>query len=402
MTLEPLRFGVFIPPQHPLGESPTLLYERDLELVSLCDRLAFDEAWLGEHHSGGYETIAAPELMIAVAAERTRHIRLGTGVRSLPYTHPLMVADAMVQLDHMTRGRVIFGVGPGALPIDASQLGIDPSQTRRMMEQAVEVLVPLLEGERVSADTGWFRLDDAALHIAPFTRPRMEMAVTAVRSPAGAVLAGRFGLGTLSLGGASNDALDIYGENFRICETTAEEHGQTVDRAQFRIAIPVHLAETRERAIEDLRYGFESWVGYAREVLPFSPVPPDVADPLKFVMETRRAIIGTPDDAIRTLQHIRDACGFGVFLIMEQSWADWSAANRSYELFARHVIPHFSGQLAPRLDAYDYSRARHAGYQATARQALADTKAAYYGDERDGEGDGGQDGEQDPKSSAAE
>lgn len=378
MTGTALRFGVFIPPQHPLNENPTLLFDRDLEVVSLCDRLGFEEAWIGEHHSGGFETIAAPELIIAVAAERTKHIRLGTGVRSLPYAHPFGVAGTMVQLDHMTRGRAMFGIGPGALPMDAIQLGIDPARTRRMMEEALEVIIPLLEGERVSAETVWFSLRDAKLQIEPYTKPRMEMAVTTVRSPAGAMLAGRFGLGMLSLGGASDDALAAYAENWRVCEEIAKANRQTVDRRQFRIAIPIHLAETRERAIEDIRFGFEGWVGYAREVLPFSPVPPDVADPLRFVMETRRAVIGTPDDAIRALEDIQAGCGgFGVFLIMEQDWADWSATNRSYELFARYVIPHFRGQLSARHESYDHSRRHHPSYQVSAKEALEDARERY-------------------------
>ena len=111
-----MRFGIFIAPFHPLGENPHLALRRDLELVEWLDQLGYDEAWIGEHHSAGYEIIASPELFIAAAAERTRHIRLGTGVSSLPYHHPLMLADRIIQLDHMTRGRVMFGVGPGALP----------------------------------------------------------------------------------------------------------------------------------------------------------------------------------------------------------------------------------------------------------------------------------------------
>src|SRR5581483_11112488 len=121
-----LRFGIFLAPFHPFGENPTLALERDLELIEWLDRLGYDEAWIGEHHSAGWETIASPELFIGVASQRTRHIRLGTGVVSLPYHHPLMVANRMVLLDHLTRGRVLFGVGPGALASDALMLGIDP------------------------------------------------------------------------------------------------------------------------------------------------------------------------------------------------------------------------------------------------------------------------------------
>src|SRR3970040_1289022 len=107
-----MRFGIFLAPVHPVTKDPNLALHRDLELVEWLDRLGYDEAWIGEHHSAGYEIIASPELFIAAAAERTRHIRLGTGVVSLPYHHPLMVADRIVLRDQLTRGAVNLGVGP--------------------------------------------------------------------------------------------------------------------------------------------------------------------------------------------------------------------------------------------------------------------------------------------------
>jgi limonene 1,2-monooxygenase len=148
-----MRFGVFIAPFHAVRENPTLAMERDFELVQWVDTLAYDEAWIGEHHSAGFEIIASPELFIATAAERTRHIKLGTGVSSLPYHHPLMLADRINQLDHVTRGRVMFGVGPGALPSDAVMMGIDIAKQRDMMDEALDVLVPLLRGETVTKKT---------------------------------------------------------------------------------------------------------------------------------------------------------------------------------------------------------------------------------------------------------
>src|SRR4051794_36665818 len=105
-----MKFGIFMAPFHRTGQNPTLAIERDLELIVRLDELGYDEAWVGEHHSAGWEIIAAPEIFIATAAERTRHIKLGTGVISLPYHHPLWVADRMVLLDHLTRGRVMFGI----------------------------------------------------------------------------------------------------------------------------------------------------------------------------------------------------------------------------------------------------------------------------------------------------
>ncbi|MEY2457461.1 MAG: limonene 1,2-monooxygenase, partial [Acidimicrobiaceae bacterium] len=190
----PLKFGIFLAPFHPVGQNPTLALERDLDLIVHLDSLGFDEAWIGEHHSAGYEIIASPEVFIATAAGRTKNIRLGTGVSSLPYHHPLMLADRMILLDHLTRGRVMMGCGPGALPSDAFMMGIPVADQRDRMEEALEAIILLLRDEEpVTIKTDWFTLRDARLQLLPYTRPRMEVAVAAQVSPAGPRAAGRFG-----------------------------------------------------------------------------------------------------------------------------------------------------------------------------------------------------------------
>lgn len=191
MSRSPMRFGIFLAPFHALNENPALAMERDFELVEYLDRLGFQEAWIGEHHSAGMETIASPELFVAAALERTRHIRLGTGVSSLPYHHPLLLADRVMQLDYQSRGRFMFGVGPGSLPSDAFMMGIDPRQSRDKMDEALGVMVPLLQGEKVSYECEWFTLKDAQLQLMPYTVPRVEMAVAAQTSPAGPRAAGK-------------------------------------------------------------------------------------------------------------------------------------------------------------------------------------------------------------------
>src|SRR5438093_10181748 len=199
MTPERLNFGIFMAPFHRTGENPTLSLQRDLELISWLDNLGFDEAWIGEHHSGGWETIASPEVFIGVAAERTRNIRLGTGVVSVPYHHPFHVADRMVLLDHLTRGRVMLGVGPGSLPSDAWMMGIEPVRQRDMMEEALEAILALLQNEKpVDRSTEWFTLREARLQLRPYTRPCFEVAVAAMISPTGPRAAGRFGCSLLS------------------------------------------------------------------------------------------------------------------------------------------------------------------------------------------------------------
>src|ERR1700755_710609 len=142
-----MRFGNFMAPFHAVGHNPTLAIERDLDLLVTMDGLGFDEAWIGEHHSAGFEIIASPEGFIGVAAERTQHIKLGTGVSSLPSHNPLLLADRMVLLDHLTRGRAMLGCGPGQLTSDAHMLGIPADEQRPRMDAALDVLVALLRGE---------------------------------------------------------------------------------------------------------------------------------------------------------------------------------------------------------------------------------------------------------------
>jgi limonene 1,2-monooxygenase len=337
-----LRFGAFIAPFHPIDENPTLAIQRDLELVEWLDQLGYDEAWIGEHHSASYELIASPEVFIAAAAERTRHIRLGTGVSSLPYHHPFMLADRINQLDHMTRGRVMFGVGPGALSSDAYMMGIPIDRQRDMMDEALAVLVRLLRGEEVSHESDWFKLNRARLQMTPYSRPSVEIAVASQVSPTGARAAGRHGLGLLSLGATSDGGFNALGSNWAIAEDLAKDNGQTMDRSSWRLVGPMHIAETKEKAMADVRFGLEKWLFYFREIANLPIVPETVGDPVEAFLSLPMAVVGTPEDAEAKIQALVDQSGgFGCFLFMAHNWANWEATKHSYELFARYVAPKF-------------------------------------------------------------
>jgi limonene 1,2-monooxygenase len=341
MLPQRLRFGAFIAPFHPLDENPTLAIQRDLELVQWLDQLGFDEAWIGEHHSAAYELIASPEVFIAAAAERTKHIRLGTGVSSLPYHHPLMLADRINQLDHMTRGRVMFGAGPGALVSDAFMMGIPVAKQRDRMDEALGVVVRLLRGEEVTHKSDWFELDKARLQMTPYSRPSVEIAVASQVSPTGARAAGQHGLGLLSLGATSTAGFNALASNWAIATEQAAEHGQSMDRNAWRLVGPMHIAETREQAMEDIRFGLEKWIYYFREIANL-PIVPEGDDPIKAMVESGMAVVGTPDDAIARLEQLVDQSGgFGAFLLMAHNWANWDATRKSYELMARYVFPEF-------------------------------------------------------------
>jgi limonene 1,2-monooxygenase len=329
-----------------VGQNPTLALERDLQLIEHLDALGFDEAWFGEHHSAGYEIIASPEVFIAAAAQRTRTIRLGTGVSSLPYHHPFMLADRMVLLDHLTRGRVMIGVGPGALPSDAFMMGIDPAKQRDMMEEALEAILLLLEGhEPVSMRTDWFTLVEARLQLRPYQRPFPEVAVAAQVSPAGPRAAGRFGASLLSIGATSAaGGFDILGAHWDVMDERAAEFGTHVDRANWRLVGPMHIADTKEQAIADVAFGLEEWVDYFQRVaaLPLAPDTTNFETLVDALIASGFAVIGTVDDAIAQIERLRQQSGgFGTFLLMGHEWADTAATRHSYELISRYVMPAF-------------------------------------------------------------
>ncbi len=368
-----LRTGIFLAPFHALGENPTLAIERDMELVEHLDRLNYHEAWIGEHHSGGFEIIACPEMFLAAAAQRTRNIRLGTGVVSLPYHHPFTLASRMMQLDHMARGRAMFGVGPGALIYDADKIGLKAADQRRRMNESLDCIMELMQGGTITRQTDWFTLNRARLQLMPFSQPGMEMAVACSRSPVGAVASGKHGIGMLSIGGTSDDSLKAHANNWAIHEEAAAKAGRTSDRSKWRIVTFAHVAETREKARADMAYGLKDFARYFTDVATFPIIPPDVQDPVDFLTSSGIACIGTPDDCIRHFERLWQGSngGFGAVLMLAHNWADWEATKRSYELMARYVHPHFQRQSNTlRVASYDDAKAKHETAGAESAQAV--------------------------------
>jgi len=338
-------------PFHPPHDHPLLALERDLELITWLDELAFDEVWVGEHHSAGWEYISSPEIFLAIAAERTRHIKLGTGVVSLPYHQPMLVAERMVMLDNLTRGRVLFGVGPGALVTDALMFGVDPARTRPMQDEAMGVILRLFtETEPITVESDWFTLRNAVLQVRPYTQPHMPIAVASMQSPSGPMLAGKYGAGLLSIGVffGFRGAVDLS-KQWQVAEESAQEAGRTVSRDEWRLVVPIHLAESRKEAIAQVHDRATAWVTkYQRDVLS-RPLPEGV--PEEHVVETLADrgswLIGTPDDCIAAIERLEQLSGgFGGVLVMVQDWATREQQRRSYELLARYVMPRFTGALA--------------------------------------------------------
>jgi limonene 1,2-monooxygenase len=374
-----LRFGTFLAPHHPLGENPTLQFQRDLDFAAQLDRLGFDEFWVGEHHSTGWEMIASPELFLAAAGQVTHTIKLGTGVISLPYHHPFNVAQRLVQLDHMTRGRVIFGSGPGALPSDAWTLGIDPLTQRDRQDEAMGVIKRLLAGEdRFTHESEWFTLRDAALQILPL-QEEMPMATASSISPSGMQLAGKYGCGVLSIASTSTEGIAALPTQWSFAEESAAQHGQIVDRKNWRVLMSWHLAESTEQARREAVHGLQRWHNDYNVKVLGRPGALHVDDPWDLLDQVAAqggasggaAVVGTPDDLVRSIRNLQQVTGgFGVVLGFAHDWADREATQRSWELVARYVIPELQGTIRPMQASADWVTANKAELIAGAGKAV--------------------------------
>ncbi|HWD50729.1 MAG TPA: LLM class flavin-dependent oxidoreductase [Rhizomicrobium sp.] len=377
-----LRNGIFLAPFHPVDEDPTLAIQRDMELIEHLDRLGYDEAWIGEHHSAGFEIISSPELFIAGVAERTKRIKLGTGVVSLPYHNPLMAANRIIQLDHQTRGRVMFGVGPGLLPSDAFSMGIEPSTQRDRMVEAIEIIVRLWKGERVTHKSDWFTLQDATCQLLPYSDPYPEICVASSVTPSGGKLAGKHGFGMLCVAATQAGGYDALAINWDIANKTATENGKKMDPSRLRLVGPVHIAETREQAFENVKFGLDKWRDYFSGISAVAGREANENQTPEDMVKQGVAVIGTPDDAIAQIKRLQAKQGeFGCFLQLAHNWANFENTKKSYELWQRHVTPVINKSNVARETALNWARDNKERFIGAAMSAAMQTIQKHHEDE---------------------
>jgi limonene 1,2-monooxygenase len=199
----------------------------------------------------------------------------------------------------------------------------------------------------------------------------MELAVAAARSPSGGVLAGKHGVGMLSIGGTSPMAMERHTANWGLYEEQARANGHIPNRKDWRVVGMSHIAETREQARKNVQFGVQAFANYFRDVATFPIIPPEVPDPTEWLIETGTGCIGTPDDAIAYIDRlIAGSGGFGVICELAQNWADWEATKRHYELMARFVHPHFQRSRELLSGSYDYATSHHVDFTGQAAAAI--------------------------------
>jgi limonene 1,2-monooxygenase len=352
----PVRFGCFMSPLHPVGSDPNLLLRRDLDLATLVDDLNYDELWIGEHHSAGWGTIVVPELFLATAAERTRRIKLATGVMGLPYHHPFMVAERAVMLDHLTRGRFILGVGAGSVVSDMHMLGVRSVDSRRRTAESLETVTELLRGEVVSRTSDWYTLVDGRLQLRPFTPGGPEVTVASAATPFGMQLAGRLGTSVLSHAGPPWGVVrpgrgvgpEKLADQWQHLERAAEEAGHPApDRRMWRLVLPMHIADTRQQALDDV---IDGWLRQRADLwaetmgMPLSGSGISARRAFEATVDGGGMIVGDVDDAVQAIQKLNEICGgFGCLLVSITDWASFDRTRHSLDLFARYVVPCFTG-----------------------------------------------------------
>jgi limonene 1,2-monooxygenase len=327
--------------------------------------------------------------MIASSIQRTRNIKLGTGVVSVSYHNPLWVAERIVQLDHLSRGRVMLGVGPGSLPTDGVMIGVSQKDTRRYLEEGLDIILQLLRSEKpVTYKNDRWDLQDARLHLRPYSNPLFDVAVPAVASPTGAKLAGSRGVGLISIGATTAAGFDALALHWDVVEEEAMRMKHKVDRSKWRLVGLCHIADTKQQAMEDVKYGIEQWFHYFQDVAAF----PQMAMPganakemIDFVNDSGFGAIGTPEMCKAQIERLwkQSNGGFGAYLLLAHNWANFTATKKSYELIARDVFPHFQGQHHATIEAAKRAEAArpklaeiHAKAVATATDKYAAEKAA--------------------------
>jgi limonene 1,2-monooxygenase len=216
------------------------------------------------------------------------------------------------------------------------------------MDESLGVIMRLLRGEEVTHNSDWISLRQSRIQM-PLYSEKLPVFVASTLSPAGPTIAGKHGAGLLNVSTFMPAGLDLK-RVWELYTQTCEEHGHIADRRNWRLMLPIYIAETREEAWQDVtdkafafqKEYFDGTLGRTFEY------PGEAKDFAQVMAMTGGAIIGTPDDAVEAIERIWDLVGgFGGLLGLAHEWAPAEKMRRSYELFSRWVAPHFQNSLQP-------------------------------------------------------
>ncbi len=357
-----MRYGYFMMPMHPPGSFLADTLDMDLRQIERLEELGYEEAWIGEHFTAEWENIPAPEIFIAAALQRTSRIKLGTGVSCLPNHNPFHLAHRIAQLDHMARGRFLFGIGSGGFIGDFEVVDIDPrsGRQRQVTVDIIDTVLALWEGPTpgpYARDDWKFTVPEPDLQIAkhvwarPFTRPHPPIAVAGVSERSDTlVLAGERGWIPMSINLVPTRVLRTHRD---MIEAGAAGAGRSFDLATWRIARDVHVAPTTDQALREALEGAigrdfrEYFLRSVRKTGRLSMLKQDEATPDEAItpeyLLDNHWIVGDPDVVAGRIRALHEAVGgFGTLLAIAHDWPDPAVWERSMTLFANEVMPRLS------------------------------------------------------------
>jgi alkanesulfonate monooxygenase SsuD/methylene tetrahydromethanopterin reductase-like flavin-dependent oxidoreductase (luciferase family) len=359
-----MRLGYFAMPLHPPGSDPAQTMDEDLEQLVTLEGLGFEEAWIGEHFTAEWENIPCPDLFIARALGATRTMKLGTGVSCLPNHGPLMLAQRIAQLDQMARGRFLWGVGSGGFPGDFEIAGVDPTSGdhRTFTRESLDLILDLWRDPKPGLyESRWWRFrvpepqDDIALrlHLRPYQRPHPPIGVAGVsESSETLVLAGERGYIPMSINFVPARTLRTHWGGV---ETGARRTGRVADRATWRIARDVYVAETTAQARREALAGplARDWREYFLPLLrktkrlglpKIDPAMPDDEVTVEYLCD-HVWLVGDSETVAEKLARLaRDVGGFGWLLVIAHEWTPRDAWVRSMRLLRHEVLPRLEGR----------------------------------------------------------
>ena len=352
-----IRYGMFIMPFHPPAKPRAQCYDEDLELIVRAEELGFNEFWIGEHHTMKYENIVMPEIFIARALGETTRIRLGPAPACLNQHHPAHVASRLAFLDHLSKGRLNLCFGSGSVTADQELYGADPKNASAMVDEAIDMILKLWSSEPPYEIDGKFwtiRLKKSVdtetgigyIH-KPLQQPHPPIAIPGMsRNSPSMRTAGRRGYQPFGHCLVTGNVLADFWKTY---EAGAQEAGRTPQRADFKIARSIFVADSTAEARRIARsnslganYEYIGRLfdkGLGRRIYKRDLAMSDADCNMDFLMG-EQIIAGSPDEVLRRLLLLIEETGpFGTLVLMSYDWDDKASWLRSMELFARELMP---------------------------------------------------------------
>lgn len=332
-----MRLGLFSVVDHypsELGRTTGDFYAELLEQAEAADEWGFDSFWVAEHHFHEYGSVPRPPVLLAAAAQRTRRIRLGSGVVVLPFDHPLRVAEDYAMVDVLSGGRLNLGVGSGYLAHEYAGFGVDPEDKRARFDEALEILLRAWTGERFSHAGRYHQVRDVRLNVTPVQKPRPPVWVATLRTDGGARIGAR-GLPAMFIPYASAETQAEMAAGLAAYRAAFVAAGGRADGATAPFGLHAFCGDSIAEARAEARPAMERYVRtrlYA------------VQRPFETLIEQDVVAIGDPDEILRVARRYA-AAGFTHFLaIVNFGGMPHKRVLRSMELMAKHVLPHLPGE----------------------------------------------------------